>query len=310
MRNRFLLVAAASLLATLPAFARGYHGHGWSTSTHGALRSCDDITVDADDYQVARDEDQYTVPKGNGTLSVNPGQNGGVVVRGGSDAKDYQVTVCKFAGGRDEAAAKSALAQVSAKASNNAIHAQGPGGSDSDDDATRWMVYLIIQAPRDAAMELETHNGPLSVEDYSGRITARTQNGPLALKNISGEAKADVQNGPVSISGSSGKASISAQNGPLSVDLTGSRWDGEGLTASTVNGPVSVRVPENYASGVEVESDGHSPMRCSAKQCDQQSSRTWDEDHRRIAINGNSPAVVKVSTVNGPVSVDNRHAAY
>jgi len=53
---------------------------------------------------------------------------------------------------------------------------------------------------------------------------------------------------------------------------------------------------------VVVESEGHSPFQCQASVCSE-GRKTWEEDVKRIEF-GNGPAVVRVSTVNGPVSVD------
>jgi hypothetical protein len=288
-------VAVLSVAAAVPGHAGRHHG-GWNTSSNGEMRTCSDLKITSEDETVVRGEEQFTVAKSSAALHVSPGGNGGVVVRG-SDRNDFQVTVCKAASGSDEGAAKATLAQINARPSGNEIVATGP--------SDRWLVYVLIDAPRDAALNLETHNGPLSVRDIGGSVTARAQNGPISLRNISGEADASVQNGPVSFSGNGGNTKIRAQNGPLSIELDGERWQGQGLDAATVNGPVSVRLSENYASGVEVESSGRSPVRCSARQCGQQGARTWDDEHRNISIGG-TPVVVRVATVNGPVTVKNR----
>ena len=300
MRNelRFagILAAAAFLvIGTLPGSAKG-HYNGFNTSSNGEVRTCADLRITSEDQTVVRGEEQFTVAKTDAALHVNPGGNGGVVVRG-SDRGDFQVTVCKAALGNDEAAARAVLGQISARAAGNEIVAQGP--------SERWLVYVLIEAPRNASLNLETHNGPLSVRDLAGSVTARAQNGPIALRNISGDTNATVQNGPVSFSGNGGNTKIRAQNGPLSIDLSGDRWQGQGLDAATVNGPVSVKLSENYASGVEVESSGRSPVHCAARQCGQQGARTWDDEHRNINIGG-TPVVVRVATVNGPVTVRNQ----
>jgi len=65
---------------------------------------------------------------------------------------------------------------------------------------------------------------------------------------------------------------------------------------------VTVSIPSGYQSGVVVESEGHSPFQCQASVCSE-GRKTWEEDVKRIEF-GNGPAVVRVSTVNGPVSVD------
>ena len=86
------------------------------------------------------------------------------------------------------------------------------------------------------------------------------------------------------------------------MDLKGDSWKGSGLEADAQNGPLSLRLPKNYQSSVLLESNGNSPMSCHASVCDD-ARKTWDEDHRRIEF-GSAPAVIHLSTVNGPISVD------
>jgi hypothetical protein len=42
-------------------------------------------------------------------------------------------------------------------------------------------------------------------------------------------------------------------------------------------------------------------MNCKASICDN-ARKTWDDNHRRIEF-GSSPAMIRLSTVNGPVSI-------
>jgi DUF4097 and DUF4098 domain-containing protein YvlB len=102
--------------------------------------------------------------------------------------------------------------------------------------------------------------------------------------------------------GSSGNVHIRTENGPISVNLSGTSWNGSGLSADAHNGPVTLRVPSGFQSSFVVESTNHAPMSCRASICDS-ARKTWDDEHRRIEY-GSSPAVVHLSTVNGPVSVE------
>jgi DUF4097 and DUF4098 domain-containing protein YvlB len=151
-------------------------------------------------------------------------------------------------------------------------------------------------------MELETMNGPISLYDVNGKLTAHANNGPISLHNVSGDAEITAQNGPISMEGSSGNIRIKTQNGPISVNLNETSWNGEGLTADAQNGPVTLRVPSGFQSSFVVESTTHAPMSCHASICGS-ARKTWDDEHRRIEF-GSSPAVVHLSTVNGPVSVE------
>ncbi len=83
--------------------------------------------------------------------------------------------------------------------------------------------------------------------------------------------------------------------------LSGDGWNGGSLDARTDNGPLSIKLPRGYASGVVVESSGRGPVSCKAEAC----GGKWmslDEDHRRIEM-GHGAALVHLTTGNGPISI-------
>lgn len=111
-------------------------------------------------------------------------------------------------------------------------------------------------------------------------------------------------NGPISISGRSGAYRLNTENGPISVDLQGDRWTDGTLEARAVNGPLTLKLSEAYRSGVIVESLGHGPVSCPDSAC-RSARSTFDDDGRRIEF-GNLEPVVRLSTRNGPVSIETR----
>lgn len=211
----------------------------------------------------------------------------------GGNRAGYSIEVCKAAARAED------LAQIRVRLEGNELRATGP-------DDGRWTVTYKIYTPRNADIEVETQNGPLAVRDVDGTVVARTKNGPLALHNVSGNVTASANNGPISINGGSGTMKVEAKNGPLSVTLDGDAWDGT-LDASTKNGPLSVKVPRNYASGVVIESNGRGPIACRAEGCGRYRTGrdgSWDHDDAPRTIElGSGPANVRISTVNGPVTV-------
>jgi DUF4097 and DUF4098 domain-containing protein YvlB len=134
-----------------------------------------------------------------------------------------------------------------------------------------------------------------------GKLTARAHNGPISLKNFSGDADITATNGPISLEGTSGSVHVHTENGPISVALKGKTWSGTGLSADAQNGPLTLLVPAGYQSSFVVESRNHAPVSCQASICDT-ARKTWDDENRRIEY-GAAPAVIHLSTVNGPVSV-------
>ncbi|MFY9574240.1 MAG: hypothetical protein WAV20_22800, partial [Blastocatellia bacterium] len=154
--------------------------------------------------------------------------------------------------------------------------------------------------PNGAALDLESNNGPIGVGNFSGNIQARNNNGPITFREVSGQVRADVQNGPITVSGSSGDFRLRAQNGPLTVELDGTQWSGGELEGRTENGPLTLKLPESFQSSVRVDASKHSPVQCKAIQC-QQAVRTWDRPSV-IQFGGSTP-VIRLSTINGPVTI-------
>jgi DUF4097 and DUF4098 domain-containing protein YvlB len=248
--------------------------------------------VEFDNEPAATAEETITVPAGtSNTLTVRPPQNGGVYVIG-SARKDYTVITCKaVAPGAD------------ARAQLDAIHtiANGATLSTTGVSSEDTMVYYIVDAPSDGALDLSAHNGPISVREFRGRSKLRTQNGPVSLDNVSGQVNAFAQNGPIHFRGDRGTIELETQNGPIGVDLAGTRWTDGSLTARAQNGPAQLKVPTGFTSGVRVESSNHSPWSCDGPGCGR-ARKDWDDNSRSFEL-GDGPVLVRVSTVNGPIQV-------
>ncbi|HMD06511.1 MAG TPA: hypothetical protein VKH63_03195 [Candidatus Acidoferrum sp.] len=272
--------------------------HGHSMSMSGGHREpatdCSDLHVRFDDRDAVMESVERTVTKADApTLRVRPHKNDGVQVQGW-DKDTYSVTSCKFASNEDGGAQR-ILAQMTISVKNGEVSTNGP----SDDG--EWTIYLLIRAPRAAVIDLETANGPLSLYSVDGKLTAHATNGPITLRDFSGDADVRAANGPITISGSSGNVRIHTENGPISINLKGTTWSGTGLTADAQNGPLTLSVPSDYKSSFSVESRNYSPMSCHASICEK-AQKTWDDNNRRIEFGG-SPAMIRLSTVNGPVSI-------
>jgi DUF4097 and DUF4098 domain-containing protein YvlB len=96
-----------------------------------------------------------------------------------------------------------------------------------------WSVSFIVFVPRRFDLDLQAHNGGLTVSGVTGTLQLSTTNGGLSLDDVGGDVHARTQ------------------NGGLNVKLTGARWNGAGLDAQTQNGSVRLAVPENYAAQLE-----------------------------------------------------------
>lgn len=292
--SSYILLFCLTSVPSAVARASGdwhHRGNGISISTQGNPSSCSDIEVVAGRRSVATGEEGLSVPA-RVALEVPAVPRGGVVVSGW-EGGDFQVIACKAAVAGDAERARQRVAAISVALRGNAVETSGP----EDED---WVVYLLVRVPRDAALDLEIHNGPLSVYDATGRFTIEGSNGPVSLENVAGTVTVELENGPVSITNGGGDLRVRTQNGPIAVRLDGDPWQGQGLDARAINGPLSLDIAPGYAGGVRIESSGHSPWSC-GELCSR-GNRTWDGDGRQFAI-GPQPARIRLATVNGPVSI-------
>ena len=296
-RTLFFLISFSALFAlgfTSARASRHHHSVNASWGHRQPATDCSDLRIRFDDQDAVVRSEERTLTKSQApVLQVHPHTNGGVQVVGW-DKENYSVTACKAAAG-SSGDAERILSQISMSIENGRISTKGPG------DQEAWTVELLIRAPKAATIDMETMNGPISLYDVDGKLTARAKNGPISLKNFSGEADITAVNGPISLDGSSGSVRIHTENGPISVTLEGKTWSGAGLTADAKNGPLTLMVPTGYQSSFVVESTNYAPVSCKASICDN-ARKTWDDEHRRIEY-GSGPATIRLSTVNGPVSV-------
>ena len=288
------ILIVAGLLPTRAAPRHERHSVNINGGGRHPIADCSDLHIEFDDRDAVVRSEEHTLAKAQApVLSVHPHANGGTQVVGWDNA-DYSVTACKAVAAGDSA--ERVLSEISVSIVGGTVSTHGPSGVDRD-----WTVYLLVRSPKSAAIDLDTMNGPISLYDVDGKLTAHAHNGPIGLHNFSGDAEISAQNGPISVEGSSGNIRIKTENGPISVDLKETNWNGRGLSADAHNGPVTLRVPNGFQSSFVVEST-HAPMSCRASICES-ARKTWDQEHRRIEY-GSSPAVVHLSTVNGPVSVE------
>lgn len=297
IRTVILLICVSAVFAfgfTSARASRHHHSVNISNGHKEPASNCSDLRIRFDDEDAVVRSEERTLSKAEAPmLQVRPHSNGGVQISGW-DKETYSVTACK-AVARTADAGERLLSQINLAIENGKVTTNGPGDEDE------WVVYLLIRTPKSASLDLETMNGPLSLYDVDGKLTAHTHNGPISLKNFSGDAEITAQNGPISLEGTSGSVRVHTENGPISVALQGKTWSGTGLTAEAQNGPLTLTVPSGYQSSFVVESKNYAPMSCRASICDN-ARKTWDDDHRRIEF-GNAPAVIRLSTVNGPISV-------
>ena len=208
-----------------------------------------------------------------GTLVVDARQNGGISVESW-DRDSVHVELRIRAEAESEEEAREIARDIRVNLAEPRIRAEGP----SSVSRRRWTVSFAIKVPRGTDLDLETHNGPVSVHGVRAKIDIRAENGPLVLDQVGGDVRARTR------------------NGPLVVTLAGSRWDGAGLDAETTNGPISLTVPEGYSARLEAATTNGPvslgfPITMQGVIVGRQISTTL----------GDGGALVRVVTTNGPV---------
>ncbi len=293
MKNKTLLILVVTIVA-LPLML-GAQTRRRSTSTNidsnRPVTSCRDINVTFDKRPAITDETEMTIPAAQVSTLRAQASNNGIYVTGW-DSNDYSVRTCK-AVSADDPNASATLRAINTTNSSGRVAVEGPSGGE-------WIANLIIMTPRISSLDLQTANGPLHLRDLAGVIHLSAANGPISLDNVGGSVQATTANGPISVKGATGDQRLSATNGPINIALSGSRWDGPGLEASTHNGPLNLEIPDSYGSGVRIQASDHSPVSCKSAACAQASRSLTSPSIIRL---GSGDPIVRLSTVNGPLSI-------
>jgi hypothetical protein len=291
MTKRDFLLLAVALVLAIPAVSQEY-GH----NSDNEPMNCEDNRTHFGGRPSAYGEQALnSFPASEAAkLTFKEDRNSGIRVVGW-DRNEYSVVACKAATADSQADAQAILSQIQVQRTGGALSISGP----ENQRDRQWFVILLVKAPRTAALDLDVHNGPMSVSGMNGGGELHAQNGPISLKDSSGNFTVETQNGPISYSGRGGNVKLNAQNGPIQVDVAGEQWSGE-LSGQAVNGPIELLLPTKFSSGVQVEND-NAPMSCDADLCHENVRM----DGHRLTLGG-SNTVIRLSTHHGPVTVQNR----
>ncbi|HEX7090129.1 MAG TPA: hypothetical protein VF192_08325 [Longimicrobiales bacterium] len=211
-------------------------------------------------------------------IRVDAHPNGPIQVLGW-DHGQIEVHMRVAARAETEAEARELAERVRLVISGTTIAADGPERRRDAD----WHAGFVVLVPRRSDLQIETYNGPLVVEGVAGRMELSTRNGPLSLRDVGGDVHARTA------------------NGPLTVVLAGTSWDGAGLDAEAVNGPVTLLIPEGYSARLETGTI-NGPMSSDVPLTVERIERR----SRISAVLGSGGPPVRVVTMNGPLSIKRR----
>lgn len=217
---RILAIVTASLLAALPAAAQ--RGQGQEKSLN-----CNDRNFNQNRMVTHCEMREQTLGFA-GRMTIDPGTNGGVSIKGW-DRGDVLIRAKVEAAGDDEMAAKAVASQIHLNLSAGQVTTMGP----EQGRHQNWSVSYEIFTPKNGDISVKTYNGGISISDVRGHIQFDAMNGGVSLKRLAGDVEGHTM------------------NGGLNIELIGDRWDGAKLDARTTNGGVNVTMPERYSAQLE-----------------------------------------------------------
>jgi len=216
--TEFALTLATMALAVAPAAAQKGSTQDWLDNCRSGWsgdrsRFCEVRTL--------------TLPAPSGALAVDGLENGGITVNGG-DVSNVRVEALVQASASTAREAEDIAKQVRIVTESGRIRAEAPASGQSS-----WSVSYRITVPRHASLDLQAHNGGISIEDVTGQLKLDTRNGGIHLADVGGDVRGETT------------------NGGIHVDLTGDHYDGAGMDVATTNGGVTVVVPSSYSARLE-----------------------------------------------------------
>lgn len=299
MRKLIVLGLILPLCALTASAVQNHERHSSSITTNdnAASDDCrDHLRVGDEDYPSSvRDEESKTVA--NQPLTITAEHNGGIQVTTW-DKPEIGLKLCKEVAAGDEGAARQVLAETHLEINGSKISIHTP-----EEDSYSLGTVLLVKAPRNANLNLNVHNGGVSLNGFIGTAEAHALNGGISFNRSSGKLTAEAENGGISIKDCAGEVSAKVENGGLSITLP-ERWEGKGLEAHTRNGGLVVSVPKTFSGGLEVTASEHTSIICKDDACGA-GERTWDNGRKMFRMGGANPQV-RASTENGGIVIKDR----
>src|SRR5262249_54590966 len=196
--SRVLGLVAFSSLFAFTAAAHDRHSRNVSMRGGEPAASCSDLRIEFDERAAIVQSEERTFTKAEAPVLRATGESNGGVQVVGWDKDNYSVSLCKAVAPGSE----NLLSQIKMTSSNGEIGVSGP--SQHDD----WTAFLLIHAPKGASLDVQVHNGPLSLYSVDGRIVAHAVNGPISAHDCKGEVNLNAKNGPISAHGTSGTVEL------------------------------------------------------------------------------------------------------
>jgi hypothetical protein len=114
----------------------------------------------------------------------------------------------------------------------------------------RAEVSFVIEAPKDATLDLHTGGGPIAASGFQAGIVAKTAGGPIELEHLKGSVDARTGGGSIKVSKVEGTLQVDSGGGPIEVGQARLRGANR---LHTGGGPIRCSLPGDARLNV----DGH-----------------------------------------------------
>ncbi len=119
-------------------------------------------------------------------------------------------------------------------------------------------VDVVIQMPREGAVNLRTGDGKIEVASLKGEMDMHTGDGSVILDGVDGKLHASTGDGHIQANGRFDELDLKTGDGHVDVRATGGSTLANSWRLETGDGSVSLEVPHDLAADVDLHtSDGH-----------------------------------------------------
>jgi hypothetical protein len=124
--------------------------------------------------------------------------------------------------------------------------------NNGDHHNNRTTVTFTVQVPRSVKVRASSVNGGVRVHDVGAEVRAATVNGTCEVINAGGPVRASTVNGGVDVTTASGPVNATTVNGDVDARMTALSTSDD-MRFSTVNGSITITVPNNFNANVSFE---------------------------------------------------------
>ena len=250
------------------------------------------VWIDGNEERVSLEAD--------GLNSVDVKTHSGAVTFTGATNDDTFVTYRVRAGARSSEDAQRALdaVEVFVDRGNDGVARLGWRWNQMKRSSWSASVSFKVNAPSDCDLEVETHNGPVTVTSLRGDADLETHNGAITVETTGHRLSAQTHNGSITASFAGRDVTLETHNGRIAADLSGcGTVDGHIVTH---NGGVNVTLGDGASTMVRA-STYNGGITCLAPIQDSQIER-----RRLTGRIGSGEGSLTINTHNGGVRIDKK----